>query len=94
MEHICTACNNEWIQTDSHHSCQCGDTDEGQVNVSIAQKDTRNERRSNEKKEDKRTMSSNEVRKNKPSNSAFKQQRLKAWQPILTPAVCNFDTYV
>lgn len=25
------------------------------------------------------------AKKNKPSNSAFKQQRLKAWQPILTP---------
>jgi hypothetical protein len=46
-----------------------------------------------QKKEDKRTMSSNEVKKNKPSNSAFKQQRLKAWQPILTPAVCSFDIY-
>jgi hypothetical protein len=23
--------------------------------------------------------------KNKPSDSPFKQQRLKAWQPILTP---------
>ncbi len=76
--------------------CQCcGHWAEGsQENAIIAQKDTRNERTNNDKKkEDKRTMSSNEVKKNKPSNSAFKQQRLKAWQPILTPAVCSFDIY-
>lgn len=26
-----------------------------------------------------------QVRQRKPANTAFKQQRLKAWQPILTP---------
>ena len=31
--------------------------------------------------------STEEAKKNKPSDSAFKQQRLKAWQPILTPNV-------
>lgn len=30
-------------------------------------------------------MADTEEKKNKPENSDFKQQRLKAWQPILTP---------
>ncbi|KAG0224087.1 hypothetical protein BGW41_005247 [Actinomortierella wolfii] len=30
-------------------------------------------------------MTSTEVKSRKPANTAFKQQRLKAWQPILTP---------
>ena len=30
-----------------------------------------------------------EVKKNKPSNSAFKQQRLKAWQPIFSKKLCH-----